>query len=229
MAGLLECYAYRPQNNYQSKSTRMEDRVLQFLTRLSEIVRPFVLPKGDGLKYAWRLALIYISLQGIRLVSSWVSVEISLLGVESIPGAIVVSIVCLGLIVAHCIQARFTATQAEMFREVLRLRELGFTLKEVEEKLSHYRLWVADLFASAEQHSIPIPVRYWSGGKLRSLIGSPEFAELVARSLPDLRGVEAFFGTLFLKWITDPSFREGFESTSDLIVWIANQQHGEAT
>lgn len=207
----------------------MEERVLQFLTRLSEIVRPYALPKGDGLKYAWRLALIYISLQGIRLASSWINLEISLLGVETIPGAIVVSIVCLGLIIAHCFQTRFAATQSEIFRDILRLRELGFTLKEIEEKLTQYRTWVADLFASAEQHSIPIPVYRWSEGKLRLLISSPEFAELVARSLPDLGRVEAFIGTLFLKWITDPSFREGFESTSDLIAWIASQQNGETT
>ncbi len=172
---------------------------------------------------------VFITLQGIRLASSWINFEITFPGVDSVPGAIVVSIVCIALIIAHCYQARFTATQSDLFREVLRLKEIGFTLREIEEKLSQYRLWVADLFASAEQHSIPIPVRQWSEGKLRALIGSPEFAELVAFGLPDLGGVEAFFGTLFLKWITEPDFRENFESTSDLIAWIKSQQHGEST
>ncbi len=117
----------------------MDNRWIQWLKQVSDIIRPYILRKGDGLRYAANLAIFYISLQGIRLVSSWANFELSFPGVDTVPGAIVVCFVCLALILAHCYIARFMPTQSEFFREVLRLRELGFTLHEIEEKQVAYR------------------------------------------------------------------------------------------
>ena len=120
--------------------------------------------------------------------------------------------------------SRLHPIQNELFREVLRLRELGFSLSEMEARLPANRQWVGTVYASICEYSMPIPVRHWSFAKLRTVIGSEEFSELLARSIPDFDETESKVSEFIIAWMTTSQFKTDFESTNDIVAWVANHR-----
>ncbi len=100
--------------------------MVKFFGTLLELARSYLLRRKSCYSIAAFLVLAYLGLQGIKLVSPWLNLELSLLGVDSGLGGIVVTTVAVSLIVAqYCLDRRNPVLLTE-FKEALRLRELGY-------------------------------------------------------------------------------------------------------
>ena len=65
----------------------MNELLRDVFQKLSDFGKSYLLRAPNGLRLAAYLAIAYIGLQGIKVVSSLLNVEVSFLGVDSIPGA----------------------------------------------------------------------------------------------------------------------------------------------
>jgi hypothetical protein len=110
--------------------------VADVLKSLLDLGRSYVLKPANGYRLAVVLVVTYLGIQGVKLVSPWIRFEFTLLGADSVPGAIVVVMVTMALIVAQYLKDHRKDRSGQLFlnafRETLRLRELGFSLEEIE-------------------------------------------------------------------------------------------------
>ncbi len=203
--------------------------MVNFLKSLLELARSYLLRRKSGYSIAAILVLAYLGLQGIKLVSPWLDFELTLLGVDSGFGAVVVTTVAVSLIVAqYCLERRTPILLTE-FKEALRLRELGYSEREIEAKSSIESSFSSAIYASISSHSVPVPVRSWTLEKVREVVGATEFSELLVRIAPTLSTPDVAYGSFYQEWLLDTKFRDQFDSIDDVIRWIASaSQKGDA-
>lgn len=198
-------------------------KIADFLKSAFELGRSYLLKPANGYALSAFLVVTYLGLQGIKLASPWINFELTLLGADSGPGAAVVVVVAMALVIAQCLKDRSGPHFLNAFRETLRLRELGFGAHEIESRLFVEPNLFASIYDAAERHSVPIPVRNWSLSKLRSVVGGEEFSSLLVRTVPSLADPVTSVGCFFENWLSDSSFKEQFATIDEITAWITNQ------
>jgi hypothetical protein len=197
--------------------------VADVLKSLLDLGRSYVLKPANGYRLSVFLVVTYLGLQGVKLISPWIRFEFTLLGADSVPGAIVVVIVTMALIIAQYLKDRSGQLFLNAFRETLRLRELGFSLKEIESQRFLEPYLISAIYDAAERHSTPIPVRDWTVSKLRSVVGGEEFSSLLIKTVPNMVGPESTVGTFIENWLLDDTFKEQFETIDHITAWITKE------
>lgn len=191
-----------------------------FFRSLVELVRLYFKKRTNCYSIAAFLVLAFLGFQGIKLVSPWLKFELTLLGADSGPGALVVTLIAVSLIVAQFLWERRAPILLAEFKEALRLRELGYSDREIEAKSSVDSTLARAIYAAIAGHSVPIPIQNWTLDKLRSVVGEKEFCELLYQMAPNLTSPASTVGSLYKSFLDDPAFMHQFESIEDVIRWI---------